>query len=215
MNRSERVVELKKVSKSYGDNIIFRDFDMQLAKGEMVCIAGESGSGKSTLLNMIGMLDKPDEGDIYLFGEKIPAIRSKLGKEYLRKKLLYIFQNFALVEGESIDYNLEIPLMNSNLSKREKGEMKKVALNKVGLDKPLDTRIYQLSGGEQQRVALARGYLKDFDLLLADEPTGFLDEHNRDAVISMLRSFNNDGKTVLVVSHDPHVMEACDRVIKL
>lgn len=215
MNELEHVVEFNKVSKSYGDKVLFHEFDMQILKGEMVCIAGKSGSGKSTLLNMIGMLDKPDNGEIYLFGKKIPSIKSKLGKEYLRTKLLYIFQNYALVENETIDYNFEIPLMNKRLSKSKKEEMKINALKNVNLNKSLNAKIYQLSGGEQQRVALARGYLKDFDLILADEPTGSLDSENRDMVMQMLRAFNNDGKTVIIVSHDPAVMSECDKVIRI
>ncbi len=215
MNNKELVVEFRNVTKSYGSNTLFDNFNMTVTSGEMICIAGGSGSGKSTILNLIGMFDKPDRGEIYLFGKKIPKINSKEGREVLRTKLLYIFQNFALLGDKTIDYNLDIPLLNSKLSSKDKAKMKQDAIKKVGLEKSLKTKVYQLSGGEQQRIALARGYLKDFDLILADEPTGSLDATNRDLVISMLRDFNKNGKTVIIVSHDPIVMRACDRVITL
>ncbi|WP_026505541.1 ABC transporter ATP-binding protein [Butyrivibrio sp. NC3005] len=215
MNNKELVVEFRNVTKSYGSNTLFDNFNMTVTSGEMICIAGGSGSGKSTILNLIGMFDKPDRGEIYLFGKKIPKINSKEGREVLRTKLLYIFQNFALLGDKTIDYNLDIPLLNSKLSSKDKAKMKQDAIKKVGLEKSLKTKVYQLSGGEQQRIALARGYLKDFDLILADEPTGSLDATNRDLVISMLRNFNKNGKTVIIVSHDPIVMRACDRVITL
>ena len=116
MNNKELVVEFRNVTKSYGSNTLFDNFNMTVTSGEMICIAGGSGSGKSTILNLIGMFDKPDRGEIYLFGKKIPKINSKEGREVLRTKLLYIFQNFALLGDKTIDYNLDIPLLNSKLS---------------------------------------------------------------------------------------------------
>lgn len=181
----------------------------------MVGIEGASGSGKSTLLNMVGMFEQPDEGEIFLFGRPQPKVDSREGRELLHDHIFYLFQNFALVEDETIDYNLEIPLMDSPLGRKEREDLKRRALEQVGLQLPLKEKIFHISGGEQQRVAIARGYLKDFDLLLADEPTGSLDGKNRDAIINLLDQFHQKGKTIIVVSHDPVVMESCQRVVEI
>lgn len=215
MARNQKVLELKGISKRYGDRILFQDFDLTVYENEMVCIAGESGSGKSTLLNMMGMFDTPDRGEIWFMGQVLPAADSQAGKELMRDKIFYLFQNFALVESESVGYNLEIPLLGGKISKAEKVKMKTDALRRVGLNIALNEKIYHLSGGEQQRVAIARGYLKKFELLLADEPTGSLDKQNRDGIISLLQEFQKDGKTIVIVSHDPIVMEHCERVIRI
>ena len=211
----EVICELKNITKTYGKRNIFKDFNLVVKKGEMICISGKSGSGKSTLLNMIGMFEKPDSGSIELFGTPLPDINSKLGRELMENKIFYLFQNFALIDNQSISYNLDIPLFSCKKSKKEKEKMKKEALKKVGLTIDIKEKIYHLSGGEQQRVALARGFLKDFDLILADEPTGSLDGENRDAVLNILDDFQKQGKTVLIVTHDPMVMEHCQKIIKI
>jgi len=176
---------------------------------------GASGSGKSTLLNLIGMLDIPDSGEIELFGKKSPRISSKEGRFLMREKIFYCFQNFALVDNESIRYNLNIPMLSKHMSKKEREDKIKNALNKVGLNKNPDEKIYCLSGGEQQRVAIARAFLKNYDLVLADEPTGSLDAMNRDIIMNILNSFHEIGKTVIIVSHDQEVINRCNRVIEI
>ena len=133
----------------------------------------------------------------------------------MREKILYLFQNYALVDDQSIAYNLSIPMFNQKGSKTNIKDRQTEALLKVGLNVPLNRKIYQLSGGEQQRVSIARGFLRDFDIVLADEPTGSLDAVNRDAVIELLRSFVDMGKTVIIVTHDPVVAEQADRIISL
>lgn len=213
---SHEVVRISGLNKKYGDRVIFHEFNLLVHSGEMLCVSGQSGSGKSTLLNIIGMFEQADSGEIYLFGKKIPKADSKEGKALLKNRLFYLFQNFALVTDASVDYNLEIPLLESRIPKKEKLMMKKNALKEVGLDYlSLKEKIYHLSGGEQQRVALARGYIKKFDLLLADEPTGSLDEKNRDAIISILDRFHDAGKTIIIVSHDPMIMEHCEKHVRI
>ncbi len=213
---SHEVVRISGLNKKYGDRVIFHEFNLLVHSGEMLCVSGQSGSGKSTLLNIIGMFEQADSGEIYLFGKKIPKADSKEGKALLKNRLFYLFQNFALVTDASVDYNLEIPLLESRIPKNEKLMMKKNALKEVGLDYlSLKEKIYHLSGGEQQRVALARGYIKKFDLLLADEPTGSLDEKNRDAIISILDRFHDAGKTIIIVSHDPMIMEHCEKHVRI
>ena len=209
------ICKLNDISKAYGSYVIFNGFNLEIDEGEMVCIKGASGSGKSTLLNLIGMFDVPDSGEIELFGKTSPKINSKDGRFLMREKIFYCFQNFALVDNESIRYNLNIPLINRHLSKKEKELNIKMALQKVGLEKNLDEKVYCLSGGEQQRVAIARAFLKNYDLVLADEPTGSLDADNRDAIMNILTDFHERGKTIVIVSHDQAVINRCNRVIEI
>lgn len=209
------ICSMKHISKSFGDKKIFEDFSLEIAEGEMLCVAGASGSGKSTILNMIGMFEKPDSGIIELFGIQQKSINSKEGKYIMRDRIFYLFQNFALVDDKSIDYNMEIPLMNQKKSKKEKKQLKQDALSKVGLNLSLNKKIYQLSGGEQQRVSLARGFLRNFDMILADEPTGSLDAENREIVMKILKKFHEDGKTVVIVSHDQYIIDNTSRVLRI
>lgn len=209
---NREIVRITGLNKKYGDRVIFHDVNLSVHSGEMICVSGPSGSGKSTLLNIIGMFEQADSGEIYLFGEKIPKADSKEGKALLKNRLFYLFQNFALVTNETVDYNLEIPLLESGVPKKKRIKLKMDALKAVGLDYlSLKEKIYHLSGGEQQRVALARGYIKKFDLLLADEPTGSLDEKNRDSIIDILDRFHDAGKTIIIVSHDPIIMRHCEK----
>ncbi len=209
---NREIVRITGLNKKYGDRVIFHDVNLSVHSGEMICVSGPSGSGKSTLLNIIGMFEQADSGEIYLFGEKIPKADSKEGKALLKNRLFYLFQNFALVTNETVDYNLEIPLLESGVPKKKRIKLKMDALKAVGLDYlSLKEKIYHLSGGEQQRVALARGYIKKFDLLLADEPTGSLDEKNRDSIIAILDRFHDVGKTIIIVSHDPIIMRHCEK----
>ena len=209
---NREIVRITGLNKKYGDRVIFHDVNLSVHSGEMIGVSGPSGSGKSTLLNIIGMFEQADSGEIYLFGEKIPKADSKEGKALLKNRLFYLFQNFALVTNETVDYNLEIPLLESGVPKKKRIKLKMDALKAVGLDYlSLNEKIYHLSGGEQQRVALARGYIKKFDLLLADEPTGSLDEKNRDSIIAILDRFHDVGKTIIIVSHDPIIMRHCEK----
>lgn len=183
--------------------------------GEMVAITGKSGSGKTTILNIMGLLEKQDSGVVKLFDEKSPRIGSVGANKLLRTRLSYLFQNCALIDEATVDYNLEIPLIYVKKTRREKQELKMDALKKVGLNISLKQKIYELSGGEQQRVAIARILLKSCDLILADEPTGSLDPDNRSEIMRILKELNHAGKTIIVVTHDRYVAEACDRTINL
>ncbi|HCC01156.1 MAG TPA: bacteriocin ABC transporter ATP-binding protein [Ruminococcaceae bacterium] len=209
------ICRIDHVVKRFGKNVVLNDFSLCVQPGEMLCIAGASGSGKSTILNVIGMFENVNEGQIYLFDNPQPKLNSKKGRFLLQSKILYLFQNYALVDDKSVSYNLEIPLLTSKKSKKEKELLKRDALEKVGLTVPLSQKIYQLSGGEQQRVSVARGFLRPFDLILADEPTGSLDEDNRNAIFQILSQFHDAGKTVILVSHDHYIIEHCSRVVWL
>lgn len=209
------MVELNQISKSYKNKKILDNFSLRIHEGEYVCLSGESGSGKSTLLNIIGLLEQADEGTVDLCEQLDVKVNSKQARQLLSKKISFLFQNYALVENQTIGYNLEIACGQLKLSKREKVQMKRDALEKLKLDFDLKTKIYQLSGGEQQRIALARVLLKDSELILADEPTAALDIKNRDLVLECLKDLNRKGKTIVMVSHDPYVINQADRVIYL
>jgi len=167
------------------------------------------------LLYMMGLLETPDSGVINLFQYKDIKPNSKIAKTILRNKIGFLFQNFALIDDKTVDYNLDIAHINSKLSKSKWHQRKQDVLEELHLDVSLNEKIYKLSGGEQQRVALARILLKDCDLILADEPTGSLDVQNRDAMIDILRKLNKEGKTIVIVSHDPYIANACNRIINL
>ncbi len=215
VKQKEPLLELKNISKKFGDKVLFTDFNLSVYENEMICIAGPSGCGKSTLMNIIGMFEQPDSGEVRFNGTQLPKADSRAGRKLMHDNIFYLFQNFALIESESVDYNLEIPMMGTKISRKEKQYRKKSALERVNLAGSLNKKIYHLSGGEQQRVAIARGYLKNYDLLLADEPTGSLDEKNRDEIISILKSFIDAGKTIVIVSHDPVVINSCQRIIRI
>lgn len=209
------VCELINVSKSYSDNLVLKDFNMKIDRGEMVAIIGRSGSGKTTLLNIIGMLENPDQGMVQIFGEPSPKANSSKATKMRRLRVAYLFQNFGLIDHATIDENLEIPLMYSGKTKKEKQALKYEALKKVGLNHPVHQKVASLSGGEQQRVAIARLFLKPFDLIIADEPTGSLDEYNREKILDLLRDFHKQNKTIIIVTHDSFVANICERTIHL
>lgn len=209
------VCELVDVSKRYEDHLVLEQVNLKVYEGEMLAITGKSGSGKTTVLNIMGLLEKPSGGTVKLFDKNSPRIGSAQANRLLRTKIGYLFQNYALIDDATVDYNLEIPLLYSRKSRKEKQKLKIDALEKVGLDIPLKQKTYGLSGGEQQRVAIARTLLKPCDLILADEPTGSLDMDNRNEIVKLLKGLNDDGKTIIIVTHDQYVAEACERTIKL
>lgn len=206
-------IELKNIVKTYGDKRIFDQFNLSVKKGEIVAITGPSGKGKSTLLNIVGLLEAPDSGDVYIQGLKNPWKREKTKIKLLRHTIGYLFQNYALIDQETVSKNLDVAL--EYVRGVDKNALKRKVLEKVGLSDKLHHKVYQLSGGEQQRVALARLFLKKSDIILADEPTGSLDAANRDRVLSLIQSLNQEGKTVLIVTHDPEVTKICTRVVAL
>lgn len=206
-------IKLEDIHKRYGKNVIFDDFNLSVKKGEMVAIVGDSGVGKSTLLNMIGLLERPDSGSLTICGEENPQINSKTTTLLQRNILGYLFQNYALVDNMTVNQNLDIALEYRKVKNRKLA--KKQALERVGLSGKLKNKIFELSGGEQQRIAIARLMLKPCEIILADEPTGSLDDNNRDIVIGLLKEFNEQGKTILIVTHDKVVSGVCERVVQL
>lgn len=208
------VIELKNVSKSY-DKKILNNLSIKIEENEIVAIVGESGKGKSTLLNIIGLLEDADSGEVIIDNEKGIKINSSKATKIIREKISYLFQNFALIEQETVFENLEIALKYVKLKKADKIDLIKSALKSVDLEGYEKRKIYELSGGEQQRVAMARVVLKPSKIVLADEPTGSLDVNNRNKIMSLLKQLNKKGKTIVIVTHDREVANSCDRIIEL
>ncbi|MFD6097359.1 ATP-binding cassette domain-containing protein [Nocardiopsis flavescens] len=206
--------ELRSVRKEYGGRAVLDGFDLAVGAGEMVAVTGASGSGKSTVLNLLGLLEAPDGGEVRLLGGRAPRPRSRGARRYLRGHLGYLFQNFALIEGATVRENLEVALAYAPGPGTER-ERTARALEHVGLAGTEERRVFSLSGGEQQRVAIARLMLKPCEIVLADEPTGSLDADNRDVVLGLLRGLNGAGRTVVVATHDRAVVDACSREVAL
>lgn len=211
------MIELKNVAKKFGNRILFQDVSFLLKKGMVTGIFGESGSGKSTLLNILGGLDLDYEGDVLINNVLINRKKKRMIQRLLRYEIFFLFQNYALIDHESVEDNLLIAMAYTNDSRHEKRLKMKEALRKVGLTTDiLKTPIYILSGGEQQRVALARVYLKPNTIVLADEPTGNLDHKNGAKIMDILFNLaREENKIVVVVSHDITIMKRCDYAIHL
>ena len=206
------VINLENITKSYGHHMIFKDYNLSVEEGEFVAICGESGKGKTTLLNIMGMIEKADKGDLYLFNKKNPDIRKASGRKLLRTEMTYVFQNYGLVEDKTVQYNLNIASHFTDVTEKDIEEV----LTKVGLDKNiLKSKVYTLSGGEQQRVAIARVFLKKCKLLLADEPTGSLDAGNKEVVMKLFEQLNKEGTTIVMVTHDEEILKYATRIVEL
>ena len=197
---NEAQISLKNVNKSFGAHHVLNDVNIDINKGDFICIFGKSGGGKTTLLNILGTLETYDNGEMRSF-EKLDPIKKKKECELLRRNnIAYLFQNFALVEKMTVEDNMKLAV-KYNKAKNKK-ELIQNALDKMGVGDKLKSKVSELSGGEQQRVAIARNMVKPFDIMLADEPTGSLDDENKSIVIDTLLALNKEGKTIVVVSHD-------------
>ena len=205
------MITLNNISKKYNEKNIVRNFNLKINKGEFISIVGESGSGKTTLLNIIGLLEKQTSGDIVVLGIKNPTSKelTKLQREFYG----YVFQNYALIEEDSVQTNLKLALKYNKVIDKQ-AEINR-ALKLVGLEGYNKKKVFELSGGEQQRLALARIMLKKCEIILADEPTGNLDNKNRDIVFNILKDLNKQGKTIVIVTHDNYIANKCDKIIKL
>ncbi|MDR2957247.1 MAG: ATP-binding cassette domain-containing protein [Coriobacteriales bacterium] len=211
----ESVVEMERVSKSYRDKKVLNALNLSVKKGEIVAITGRSGAGKSTILNIIGLLDIADSGTLQLFGRPSPKLRSSIAQSYLQKKISYLFQNAALIDQDSVEANMILAQRYSDTPKRDRRQKRHEALSIVGLQGIEKQKVFELSGGEQQRLALACLLVQTSELILADEPTGSLDPKNRDEVLKILCGTRIHGKTIIIATHDPAVLTMADRIISL
>ena len=207
------MIKIRNLTKKFKEKTIFEDVSCTLETGKSYAIVGKSGAGKTTFLNILSGLEKATSGKVE-FNDL--NINSKNRKKLYRDYFGFVFQNFALIDTETVKQNLRLGLTNSKLSKTEKDNKMREALAQVGLVKmQLQQKIYTLSGGEQQRVALARIILKEPKVIFADEPTGSLDAENSQLVLrALLTNFDSDA-TVVIATHDSTVWQQCDYVIEV
>lgn len=213
------LIEFKEVSKIYhmGDSTVVaaNKISMQIHRGEFVAIVGQSGSGKSTCMNIIGCLDVPSEGQYLLGGRDVGAMNKNELAEIRNKMLGFIFQQYNLLPKLNLLENVMVPLMYAGVSSRERKERAKDALESVGLADKLKNRPNQLSGGQQQRVSIARALVGMPSVILADEPTGALDSKTGREVLNILQGLNNQGNTVVLITHDNAIAATAKRIIRL
>lgn len=206
------LLELKSISKIYGELKALDNVSIKVEKGEWVAIMGPSGSGKSTMMNIIGCMDKPSMGEVLLDGVDISKESQKKLTDIRRDKIGLIFQQFHMVTYVTAVENVMVSQYYHSMPDEEEALE---ALGRVGLRERAKHLPSQLSGGEQQRVCVARALINHPELILADEPTGNLDEANENIVLDLFRQLHNEGTTLIVVTHDPEVAEAAQRTIVL
>ena len=213
------LVEIKDVCKVYnpGENEV-RALDhvsLTIDEQEFVAIIGHSGSGKSTLMNMLGCLDVPTSGEYWLHGQDVSALSDDALSDIRNREIGFIFQGFNLIPNLTALENVELPLIYRGVSKSVREELSVEALKKVGLEHRMDHKPSEMSGGQQQRVAIARAIVNSPKLLLADEPTGALDSKSGAQVMELFQKLNDEGVTVLMITHDPEIAAHAKRVVTI
>ncbi|HIY54777.1 MAG TPA: ABC transporter ATP-binding protein [Candidatus Dorea merdavium] len=213
------MIELKDICKSYYgqgiENKVLRHIDFKIEKGEFVMLYGESGSGKTTLLNMIGLLDPCTSGEILLNGENITNLAGDEQARLRNQTFGYVFQSFYLIPELNVTENVCLPAGYAGKKKKEMVRRAGILLQEVGLADKKKFRPSQLSGGEKQRVAIARALMNDPDIILADEPTGNLDSGNSGKIMTLLKKQHLQGKTIVMVTHDPEMDRYATRKIRM
>ena len=214
LSKEDSMIELQHIWKQFGSRIIFSDLNLNFQSGMVYALIGDSGCGKTTLLNMLAKLETFDKGEIVYKGKSLTSLKNE---EFYRNELGYLFQNFGLLESQTIRENLELGLIGKKQNKKqEKERLLLQALQAVRLDYlSLNQKIYELSGGEAQRVALAKIILKDPPLILADEPTASLDPKNSKEIMEILLELRNANRTIIIATHNPSIWKMADQVIRL
>ncbi|MFD7134117.1 ABC transporter ATP-binding protein [Streptomyces sp. NPDC059894] len=208
------MIDLTGLSKSFGSRALWQDLTFTIEAGRMLALTGPSGSGKSTLLNCLGLLDAPTTGTMRHHDQDITKLSPRKARAYRRDTLGYLFQNYALIDNATIADNLSVAVKPARSNRGCRPTLAQ-ALQQVGLADREDDVVHRLSGGEQQRVALARLIVKQPTLVLADEPTGALDLDNTHMVITTLRALADTGCAVVIATHDPTVRDLCDSVLQV
>lgn len=215
------MIELSGINKYYKYNKkknyhALKDIDLKIEDGEFVAIIGRSGAGKTTLLNIIGLLDNYDSGKYLIDGQNTQGMNDTKLSKLRNKKIGFVLQDYALIENKSVMINVMLPLFFNK--KYSFSEMQKVSikvLEKLEIEDQSQKKVNQLSGGQKQRVAIARAIVNDPSFILADEPTGALDTKTSAEIMDLFKSLNAEGKTVIIITHDPTVAEACKRKIEI
>ena len=207
------MIKVEHLTKKFQEKVIFEDINCTLETGKTYAIVGKSGAGKTTFLNVLSGLEQPSSGKVVITDL---TVNGKNRKKLYRTTFGFIFQNFGLIDTETVKQNLELGLVNQKLTRGQKSERMHAALKQVGLEKmPFNQKVYTLSGGEQQRIALARILLKTPKVIFADEPTGSLDSENSQVVLKTLLNNFDPAATIVIATHDPSVWQECDYLIKI
>ena len=212
------MIRLRNIRKSFtrpdqGRLEVLKGIDCDIPAGEFVAVVGPSGSGKSTLMNILGLLDQPDEGEYTLGGETVSGLDSTARARIRNRKIGFVFQQFHLLPRTTAVENVELPLVYSDAAQPQKQAVN--ALCRVGLEHRLDHYPGQLSGGQQQRVAIARALVTDPELILADEPTGNLDQEATDEIMELFRELHRGGRTIVLITHDLQLARLCTSVLRI
>lgn len=213
------ILELQNIFKDYQQEKlvvpVLKDVSLSVEEGEYVAIMGPSGSGKTTLMNIIGCLDKPTSGSYQLAGEDVLKLKDNELSDLRLRSIGFVFQSFHLMPRETAAENVALPLSYAGIRKKERRERAIAALKRVGLEERVDFKPTQLSGGQKQRVAIARAMVNNPKILLADEPTGALDSKSGEQIMELFRKLNEEGVTVVMITHDPQIAANAKRVIRI
>ena len=213
------LVEIKDVCKVYnpGENEVraLDHVNVEIKEGEFVAIIGQSGSGKSTLMNMLGCLDVPSSGLYRLHGQDVSQLDDNELSDIRNREIGFIFQGFNLIPNLTALENVELPLIYRGVGKAKRKQLSEVALQRVGLEHRMNHKPSEMSGGQQQRVAIARAIAQAPPVILADEPTGNLDSHSTQEIMNILKGLHEEGRTVILITHDNEIAAKAKRVIKI
>lgn len=211
------ILELKHIYKDYiQDKLVvpvLKDINLNVEEGEYLAIMGPSGSGKTTMMNLIGCLDRPTKGDYFLEGQDVSQYKDKELSDVRLNSIGFVFQNFNLLPRQSALENVALPLSYAGIPAKQRKEIAKQALERVGLGDRLDFMPNQLSGGQKQRVSIARALVNKPKIVLADEPTGALDSKSGQAVMELFRKLNEEGVTIIMITHNEEIAEQAKRII--
>lgn len=212
-------IQLESITKVYGKKEgkveALRGINMEIGQGEMVAIMGKSGSGKSTLLNIVAGLTMPTSGTYCFQGKEIAEMKQRELNQFRGENVGFIVQYFALIDDMDVYHNIALPLRHTKISGREVKKRVMEVAQKLGIADKLKAFPEELSGGQKQRVAIARAIIKDSTMILADEPTGALDSQTAEEIMKVFRSLNQEGKSILIVTHDMGIAKQCDRIIEI
>ena len=216
---AKEILTMKNIVKEYvmGDEIsrVLKGIDLTVEEGEFLAVLGPSGSGKSTLMNIIGCLDVPTSGEYILSGRKIADQDEKSLAHIRSKEIGFIFQSFHLLQRQTALENVELPMIYANVKEKERKQRAMEVLEKVGLKDKMDHYPNQMSGGQQQRVAIARSIVINPTILLADEPTGALDQKTGEQVMELFHELNDEGRCIIMITHDVHIAQHAKRIVRI